>query len=408
MPLYQYKARQQTGAQKSGTMNALSLKSVADRLKREGLIVLEINELKEPPSLWDKFNPFKPRVKSKDLVIFSRQLATLINSGVPLVQGLAILSAQIESKAFKQVIESLKEEIESGLSIHEAMKKHPEAFGELYISMVRAGELGGVLDVTLDRLSSYLEAAEDLKHKVKSAMIYPAAVMTIAIGVVIFLLVFIIPKFKAIFESFGAQLPLPTRVLLAFSEIVSKYFWTLPIVVIGTWQAFTYYRKKEEGAKKIDAYLLKLPLFGPLLRKVAVAKFSRTLATLTKSGVNILEALEAVAKISGNKIIENALLDTKKAVQEGQRLIEPLKKSHVFPPMVIQMIAIGEESGNLDQMLNKVADFYDSEIDAAVKGLTSLIEPLVIVFLGLVVGGIVIAMFFPMFEIAQVASEAGR
>lgn len=410
MPIYTYKARQITGRMTQGTMEAADLKTVNEKLRQERLIALEVKELAPPSGLMAtlaKLNPLRAKVTSKDLVIFSRQLSTLIDAGVPLVQGLGILTQQIENKAFKTVIDKLKTDIESGSSIHEAMAKHPEAFEELYVSMVRAGELGGVLDVTLDRLASYLEAAEDLKSKVRGAMIYPAVVFSIAIGVVIFLMVFIIPRFKSIFESFDAELPFATKLMINISSLTAKFFWILPVYGVAFWQSLKWYRKKEEGAKKIDQFLLKIPILGGLLKKVAIAKFTRTMATLIKSGVNILEALEAVSKIAGNKVIELALLETKKSVQEGHRLIEPLKKASIFPPMVIQMIAIGEESGNLEKMLNKIADFYDSEIDAAVKGLTSLIEPIVIVFLGLVVGGIVISMFLPMFDIAQVASEAG-
>ncbi len=409
MPTFTYKARNPAGNVASGSMDAKDIRTATDRLKNQKLIVLEINESK-PGSLLDtlkNFNPFKPSVKSKDLVVFSRQLSTLINSGVPLVQGLAILAAQIENPAFRLIVEKIKEEIESGISIHDAMKKYPQAFGELYLTMVRAGELGGVLDVTLDRLASYQEASEELKQKVKGAMMYPAVVMTIALGVVIFLLVFIIPKFQEMFESFGGKLPIPTQILVTVSHLTAKFFWVLPLGAFGCWRGLSYLRTKPDSARKIDFWILKIPIFGPLLKKVAVAKFTRTLATLLKSGVNILEALDAVSRITGNKVMEETLLDTKKSVQEGQRLVEPLKKGKIFPPMVTQMIAIGEESGNLDKMLNKIADFYDSEIDSTVKGLTSLIEPLVIVFLGVVIGAIVIAMFLPMFEISTLASNAG-
>lgn len=353
-------------------------------------------------------NPFKPSVGSKDLVIFSRQMSTLISAGVPIVQGLNMMVNQIENPRFKTVVDGLKNDIESGVAINEALKKYPDAFDDLYVSMIRAGELGGVLDVILDRLCSYLEAAEELKHKVKGAMIYPAVMLFIAIAVTAFLMIAIIPKFKEIFESFGSEMPTPTRVLLGLSDVCTRYFYMFVVIPAGLFQIYKKAKKVEKYAFKIDEILLKLPVFGDILKKVAVTKFCRTLATMIKSGVNILDALDTVARASGNKVIERTVLDSKKSVQEGMRLVEPLKKSSVFPPMVVQMIAIGEETGNLDTMLNKIADFYDSEVDAAVKGLTSMIEPVVIVFMGLVIGSIVIAMFLPMFQISQMAGGVGE
>ncbi|MBI4668379.1 MAG: type II secretion system F family protein, partial [Elusimicrobia bacterium] len=253
----------------------------------------------------------------------------------------------------------------------------------------------------------YLESAEELKHKVKSAMMYPGVMAGIAFGVTCFLMVFIIPKFKEIFLSFGAELPAPTRILLGISATLTHYFYMLIIIPVGTWQGLKYLKTKEEYAFKIDGFMLKSPLFGDILKKVAIAKFCRTLSTMIKSGVNILDALDTVAKASGNKVVERAIMESKRSVQEGMRLVEPLKKSRVFPGMVTQMIAIGEETGNLDTMLSKIADFYDGEVDAAVKGLTSMIEPLVICFMGIVIGAIVVAMFLPMFQISQVAGGAG-
>jgi type IV pilus assembly protein PilC len=324
---------------------------------------------------------------------------------VALVAGLNILSEQIESPPFKAVVVKVKEDIEGGLSIAEALKKHPDAFSDLYVAMVKAGEVGGILDVILERLSAYLEAAEDLKHKVKGAMMYPIVVCSIATAVTVFLLVGVIPTFKEIFSSFGAELPLPTRIVVGISESLQNYWYVYLGVPVLIFFAFKKWAKTASGRVIIDTQVLKLPLFGPLLRKVAVAKFTRTLGTLVKSGVPILQALETVAQTSGNKVIENALMDARESIREGERISEPLKKSNVFPPMVVQMISVGEETGNLDIMLAKIADFYDQEVDVAVKGLTSMIEPIVIVVMGIVIGGIVIAMFIPMFELGSLAGK---
>ena len=407
MPNFTYKAKTATGSTLQGVMEAPQMRLALDKLRLLRYQVLEITEIPENPIITKlkKLNPFGPSVSGADLVIFTRQLSTLISSGVPLVQGLTILSEQMENKYFQGILADVKGSIEAGQSIFEAMNKHPTAFEELYVSMVKAGEMGGVLDVILDRLAGYLEAAEELKHKVKGAMMYPSVVLGIALGVTAFLLVAIVPKFKEIFSSFGSELPKPTAILLGVSE-TSQHFWYMFIVVpVSIWKGIKTAKKKPAIAYKFDAWALKAPLFGNILKKVAIAKFSRTMATLIKSGVNIMDALDTVAKTSGNKVIEEAINACKKSIQEGQRFVEPLRKSKVFPAMVTQMIAIGEESGNLDNMLNKIADFYDSEVDNAIKGLTSMIEPLVICFMGVVIGGMVVAMFLPMFEISQKAGD---
>ncbi|MFC1520811.1 type II secretion system F family protein [Elusimicrobiota bacterium] len=406
MASFAYKAKSATGAITEGVIDADSIRTATNRLKSQRLNIVEIKEggggLGE---ILNKYNPFKPSVSGKDLVIFSRQLATLVAAGVPLVQGLALLTGSIENPLFKSIVEKLKADIEEGSSIYESMRKYPEAFTELYSSMIRAGEMGGVLDVILDRLSSYLEASEELKHKVKGALMYPAVVVTIAVSVTAFLLIVIIPRFEEIFASFGSELPMPTQILLGLSKGLTKYFYMLFIVPFGFYRLLKYGQAHEPWATRIDAVVLKLPIFGDIMRKVAIAKFARTLSTLVKSGVNILEALDTVGKTSGNKVVEHAIEASKKSIQEGQRFSDPLKKSGVFPAMVVQMISIGEESGNLDTMLSKIADFYDGEVDAAVKGLTSMIEPIVICFMGVVVGAIVVAMFLPMFEISSAAGD---
>ncbi len=406
MSEFSYRVRTSAGALAEGVIEAPDQRTAMDRLRAQKMTVMEVSEV--VPGFLDalqKYNPLRAKVGSKDIVLFSRQLSTLVSAGVALVNGLNILSEQIESKPFKAVVMKVKEDIESGLSIAEAMKKHPDAFTDLYVAMIKAGEVGGILDTILERLSMYLEAAEDLKHKVKGAMMYPLVVSIIAGGVTVFLLVGVIPTFKEIFSSFGAELPLPTRIVIGISEFLTDYWYACLGVPAALFFIFKKWIKTESGRKIFDTQVLKLPLFGPMLRKVAVAKFTRTLGTLIKSGVPILQALETVARTSGNKVIEDALMSARESIREGERISDPLKKSGVFPSMVVQMIAVGEETGNLDAMLTKIADFYDQEVDVAVKGLTSMIEPIVIVVMGLVIGAIVIAMFIPMFELGSLAGK---
>lgn len=407
MPQFSYKARFPNGSITTAVIEAPDQRTASDKLKAQKLIVMEIREAKGSPlaEFIDKINPFKPGVGSKELVLFSRQLSTLVSAGVPIVQGLSILVDQAETPVFKKVITGIREDIEQGISIADAMKKHPVAFTELYVAMIRAGEVGGILDAILERLSSYLEASEELKGKISGAMVYPAVIMTVAGAVTLFLLIFILPTFKTIFSSFGAELPLPTKIMLGISDTLRQFWYLVVGIPIGLGIAFKQWRKTEKGLAISDAIALKLPLFGILLKKVAVAKFSRTLGTLIKSGVPILQAMDTVSKTSGNKVIEAAINKAKESIREGERMAEPLRKTNVFPPMVIQMIAIGEETGNLDTMLSKIADFYDSEVDVAVKSLTSMIEPLIMVGLGGVVGMIVLAMFMPMFEMSSLAGK---
>ncbi|OGR86093.1 MAG: hypothetical protein A2021_01560 [Elusimicrobia bacterium GWF2_52_66] len=298
----------------------------------------------------------------------------------------------------------LRGDIEAGLSIADAMRKHPTAFTELYVSMVRAGEVGGILDTILERLSAYLEASEVLRAKVKSAMMYPLVVSTVAALITVFLIMFVIPIFKDIFSSFGGQLPFITRVIVGLSDFLRQKFVYFIVGIGAIYWGVGKYVKTEKGQEKIDDLSLKLPVFGILLKKVAIAKFTRTLGTLIKSGVPILQGLETVAKTSGNKIIERAINSSRDSIKEGGRISDPLKRANIFPPMVIQMISVGEETGGLDNMLNKIADFYDQEVDTAVKGLTSMIEPLIMVVLGAVIGTIVIAMFMPMLSLGDMVS----
>jgi len=407
MALFGYKVRSSQGNVLTGSMEAREQRMVVDRLRRQRFIILEIGEIRKNAlkDVLDSVNFLKRRVRQKDLVLFSRQLSTLIGAGVPIVQGLTILLNQIDNPAFKTVITSVREDIESGTSITEALSRHPTVFSELYVNMVRSGELGGILDVILERLSGYLEAAATLRAKIKSAMVYPAVIAFVASAVTAFLVIVVVPAFVKIFEQAGAELPLPTRILLMFSSFLKHYIIFIIIGLIVFVVGLRQYYKTEAGSMRIDTMLLRVPIFGPLLRKVAVAKFTRTFGTLVKSGVPILQALETVAKTSGNRVIEKAVLAAKEAIREGERISQPLIESGVFPPMVTQMISVGEETGNLDAMLSKIAEFYEQEVDAAVSALTSMIEPVVIVFMGIVIGAIAISMYMPMFQLGALVGK---
>jgi len=410
MAVFSYRARTLQGAIIEGTIEAIEEKAAVERLKEQKYIVIDIKEVEGRFSFakfLERINPFKPKVGTKDLVVFSRQLSTLVSAGVPIVQGLSILVEQMSNPAFKAVLTKIREDIESGVSITDALRRHPNVFSELYVSMVHAGEVGGILDTILERLSTYLESSEKLRGKVKGALAYPAVVIMIALGVSIFLLTVVIPVFVKMFESFGSQLPLPTQILINISDLVRKYFYLVILIPIASVVAFKRWYATEQGRRYVDSLSLKLPIFGVLLQKTSIARFSQTLSTLVKSGVPILQALDTVAKTSGNRIVEEAVLKARESIREGERISEPLKKSGVFPPMVTQMIAIGEETGNLDAMLSKIAEFYAAEVDAAVSALTSMIEPLLILFLGIVVGGIVVAMYLPMFSVGSLISGAG-
>ena len=348
-----------------------------------------------------KIPGFGGKVKEHDLVIFTRQFATMIDAGLPLVQCLDILSNQSENKAFATIIGRIKTDVESGDSFADALRKHPKAFTDFYVNMVEAGEAGGILDTILSRLAVYLEKARALKSKVKSAMVYPSAIMAIAVVVIIFMLVYVIPVFAQMFTDFGGTLPAPTKVVMMLSGIVQGYIlYAIPVLIVGIWLFRRFYKTKH-GQLMVDSLLLKLPVFGPLIQKVAVAKFTRTLGTLVASGVPIIDGLEITARTAGNKVVENAVLATISSIKEGQTIAEPLGKQAVFPPMVVQMIEVGENAGALDAMLNKIADFYDEEVDNAVEALTALLEPALMVFLGVVIGGMLIAMYLPIFKMAS-------
>ncbi|MFC2048773.1 type II secretion system F family protein [Elusimicrobiota bacterium] len=402
MVLYNYKVRNTSGKTISGEMEAESTKAVSEKLREQRLIVMEVVEASAGGfDFTFGFNPFKKKTKAKDIVIFSRQMATLVGAGVPIVQGLSILTEQIENPVFKEIVTELREDIEGGAGIAESMEKHPGAFNELFVNMIRAGELGGILDIILERVADYLESSNNLKGKVKGALMYPAVVSSVAMGVTAFLMIVIIPTFAATFESFGGELPLPTQILINISDVMRRYFHFILLGIIGIVIAGKRFYKTESGSMIIDKKLLDVPVFGTLLRKVAIAKFTRTFGTLVKSGVPILEALETVAHTSGNRVVEAAVIEAREAIREGSKIADPLNASGVFPPMVMQMISVGEETGNLDTMLSKIADFYDAEVDVAVEGLTSMIEPIIIVFMGILIGAIVIAMFLPIFSMGD-------
>ncbi|MEA3307385.1 MAG: type II secretion system F family protein [Elusimicrobiota bacterium] len=396
---FAYKAKDSKGKLLEGTVEANDQRAAINKIKAQRMSVVEIKEEKKKSG----FKFAKPKVETHDIVIFSRQLSTLVSAGVPIVQGLNILESQAENPAFKEVLTVLKTDIESGLSIADAMSKHPDVFEELYVSMIKAGEVGGILDIILERLSGFLESAEALKAKVKAALMYPAIVSLAAGGITVFLIAFVIPIFKDIFAGFGQELPFPTRMIIMFSDFLRNNGIVLVLGTGGLVYGIKKYIKTEKGREKLDEMSLKLPVFGILLKKVAIAKFSRTLGTLIKSGVPILQGLETVAKTAGNKVIEHAIDASKDSIKEGGSISEPLKKAGIFPPMVIQMIGVGEETGGLDNMLEKIADFYDQEVDTAVKGLTSMLEPIIMIIMGFVIGTIVIAMFMPMFSLGDMA-----
>jgi type IV pilus assembly protein PilC len=350
-----------------------------------------------------KLNEKQPDVS--DVAIFSRQFSTMINAGLPVLQCLSIIAEQQTKVGFKRIINQLKDDIGSGGNLSDGMAKHPKVFNELYVNMVRSGELGGVLDTILDRLSIYMEKAEGLRRKIKSAMMYPVIVLSVAVGVVCFLMIKVIPTFQQVFSSFGKKLPPLTQLLVDTSDFMQHWWWAMGIGLGATIFAFKTFAATPKGEYIMDGVYLKLPVFGDLQRKSAVAKFARTLGTLLKSGVPILEAMETVAKTSGNKRIEEVINGARASIREGQGMTEPLKKGGIFPPMLIQMVSVGEETGKIDDMLMRAANFYEEEVDVAVEGLSAAMEPLIIVFLGVVLGTIIVAMFLPMFSLGDVVSS---
>ncbi len=401
MNSYQYLAKDKKGQTISGIIQAASETEAVENLHRRELIIVSVEAAKS--STEKKTNDKK--VKLDDLVIFSRQLATMIDAGIPLVNALNILSEQIENENLKSIVNVVRQDIEAGMSFCDALAKHPGVFSELFVNMVKAGETSGMLNDILDRLATFMEKQAALNRKIISSLVYPAVVVSMAVIITTILLLKVVPTFKGIFESLGGTLPLPTQVLIFVSDLLRKYFlYTLISLVVGIY-LLRKYLKTEKGQYKFDQQVLKLPVFGPLVRKIAVAKFSRTFSTLVKSGVSVLSTLEIVSKTSGNKVVEEAVVNCSKSVRDGELISKPLAKSGVFPPMVTRMINVGEQTGQLEKMLSKIADFYDDQVDAATSALTSMIEPLVIAFLGIVIGGIVIALFLPIFKISQLMAH---
>jgi len=399
MPVYKWEGRTLKGLIKKGEMEAPDEATLRIHLRQQGVIPTKI--LSKGKEVKFSLPFFKKKVKQRAVAIFTRQLATMIDAGLPLVQSLEILSSQQDSPVFKKVIREIKEHVEGGSTFAGALKNHPITFDDLYTNLVVAGEEGGILDNILNRLASYIEKAEALKKKVKSALVYPSTIVAVAIAVVGILMIFVIPVFETMFSSAGQSLPLPTLIVLTMSKFIKKYIIFFVAGMIVFFILFKRYYKTDGGKALVDRLLLKLPVFGELFRKVSVARFSRTLGTLVSSGVPILDGLSIVSKSSGNRAVEIAILNARASIREGETISEPLNRSGIFPPMVIQMINVGESTGALDAMLNKIADFYDEEVDVTVGNLTSLLEPLLMIFLGVVIGGVVIAMYLPIFNMAS-------
>ncbi|MFZ3136272.1 MAG: type II secretion system F family protein [Thermodesulfovibrionales bacterium] len=396
--VFQWSGKTTKGIIETGEMTAATKEEVIAQLRKRNITATIVTE-KTKKSLLGKLS-FGSGVKDKDIVIFTRQFATMIDAGLPLVQALDILSTQVESKALSNALAQVKGDVESGATYADALKKHTRIFSELYVNMVAAGEAGGILDTILNRLAAYIEKAMKLKKKVKGAMVYPAVVSSIAVFVIAVIMIFVVPTFSKMFTTLGGTLPLPTLLVIKTSNFIAGIGGLLAAAAIVGFVVFiVQVRRTEKGKYTTDRILLKLPIFGPLLNKVAVAKFTRTLGTLVSSGVPILDGLEITAKTSGNKVIEYAIMDVRKGVVSGKTLAEPITKAKVFPPMVTHMIAVGESTGALDAMLSKIADFYDDEVDAAVSNLTAMMEPILMVFLGGAVGFIVVAMYLPIFKL---------
>jgi type IV pilus assembly protein PilC len=398
MPIYQWEGKTLKGLIKKGEMEAPNETAIRIHLRQQNIIPTKISSKGKAITI---SLPFGKKVKQRLVAIFTRQLATMIDAGLPLVQSLEILSTQQEHKVFKNVIRDIREDVEGGSTFAGALKKHPAAFNDLYTNLVVAGEEGGILDTILTRLANYIEKAEALKKKVKSALVYPATIVGVAAIVVMILMIFVIPVFESMFKSAGQTLPVPTLIVLAMSKLVKKYIVIIiPAFILFCFLLRKYYRT-ESGRALVDRLLLKLPVFGLLFRKIAVARFSRTLGTLVSSGVPILDGLNIVSRAAGNRTVETAILNARASIREGETIAEPLGRSGVFPPMVIQMISVGESTGALDSMLSKIAEFYEEEVDVTVANMTSLLEPFLMMFLGVVIGGIVIAMYLPIFQIAS-------
>jgi type IV pilus assembly protein PilC len=398
MPVFLWEGRARGDQVRKGEMEAVSEQEVKSSLTRQGITPVKVK--KKPKDLFENVAFLQPKIKQQDIIIFCRQFSTMIDAGLPIIQCLDILQSQQENASFKKMLRSIKESVESGQTLAEALKKYPEHFDTLFVNMVAAGEAGGILDVILRRLSAYMEKAAKLKAQVKGAMTYPLVTIAIAILVVAVILIFVIPVFQEMFADFGAALPTPTLMVVAMSEFVqARILHIIGFIFLSSW-AFRRFYRTEKGRALIDNTMLKLPVIGILIRKVAVARFTRTMSTMLASGVAILEALDIVAKTAGNKTIETAIYKVRSGIAEGQTIAEPLLQAGVFPPMVCSMIAVGESTGAIDTMMEKIADFYEDEVDQAVDNITALIEPFMLVFLGVTIGGLVVSMYLPIFQLA--------
>jgi type IV pilus assembly protein PilC len=402
MPVYLWEGKNKNNMVQKGELDAPNEEAVRAQLGRARITATKIK--KKPKDLFESVAILQPPVKEKDVILFARQFSTMIDAGLPIIQCLDILHSQQENKTFKVMLKEIKESVESGATLADSLKKYPKHFDDLFINMIAAGEAGGILDTILRRLAAYMEKAAKLKSQVKGAMTYPVVTMVIAVVVVAVILVFVIPVFQEMFADFGGELPGPTKLVVGASDFVKAKILYIIIGLIIFGIAFKKYYATQKGRETIDALMLKLPVFGILIRKVAVAKFTRTMGTMLASGVAILEALDIVAKTAGNTSVEKAVYHVRSGISEGRTMADPLLESGVFPSMVCQMISVGESTGALDAMLGKIADFYDEEVDQAVENLTSLIEPFMLVFLGTVIGGLVVAMYLPIFKMAGAIS----
>jgi type IV pilus assembly protein PilC len=394
MPVFEYKGKSMAGAAVAGELKARNRAELERILRSNRILVTSVNRKASELKL-----PVSNRIRKIDISRFTRQFATMIGAGLPMVQCLEILSQQMESAAFRKIIAEVKDSVSAGSTLAEALGKHKKVFDELYCNMVEAGEVGGALDTILVRLATYREKADALTRKVKGAMIYPAVIVVVAVGVTAAMLTYIVPIFAKMFSSLGSTLPGPTQMVLNISNFMRVNFWYGVLGMVAAAIGFRYWVKTDKGRLAFDRFKLKIPMIGTLIRKSSVARFTRTLGTLISSGVSILDALDTTAKTAGNRVVHDAIKKSVLSIAEGETITAPLKESGVFPPMVIQMISVGEKTGGLDDMLSKIADFYDEEVDAAVTALTSIIEPVIIVFMGTVIGGILVAMYLPMFDI---------
>ena len=398
MPVYIWEGKAAKGTIQKGENDAPSEKILRQILKAQKINVSKVKQ--KPKDIFENVAFMQPGVKTKDLIVFTRQFSTMIDAGLPLIQGLDILANQEENPTFKKVLMQVKLDVEGGSSLAEALKKHPKVFDNLYVNLVAAGEMGGILDTILQRLAAYIEKNARLVSKVKGALIYPVTIMVIAVFVILIMLVFVIPVFAEMFTDFGGELPGLTQAVVNISDFLRNNWIVLTVIFAALFYAFKKWKSTDRGEYLFDKYLLKAVVIGDLLRKVAVAKFTRTLGTLITSGVPILDGMDVVAKTAGNRVVEEAINNTKQSISEGKTIAAPLEESGVFPPMVCQMVAVGESAGSLDAMLDKIADFYEEEVDTAVDALTALIEPVMMVFLGGTVGTMLIAMYLPIFKIA--------